>query len=454
MEKLRQCYETLGITPGASVEEIKQAYKDSVKVWHPDRFENDPRLKLKAQEKIKEINAAYEKIANYFKEYGTPNFAKPDYQKPQEPQEPPKEDRQGRQRESSNTESVDITSYYKAAIGKNTEYYLPIFERFDRDGKTSASWNWAAFFGNWLWCCYRRMYLNGILFLALTMLSGVFQLASEAVMMLVLSATGIAFGMYSNALYYKSISKKIGELNKGDTNSSGPESLRNNQPNKTVVYAFAALFGLSIIVMLAIAIPQYNAPAPAALSPDWLYTRIGSAKSAPAPAVEAPKPDDVPAIQTDAKKKSVWDSIPDYVEPAQPKSPESGYIAGSGFIIENDVVTDTSTGLMWARNGNIAGRKMNWKDASNWVNKLNYGGYTDWRLPTIMELEPFSELGGKRPSEWFNANGFSSVQSDGYWSRSYPDKTEYFAVMFMDYGRVFVQDKSVNHYVWPVRSGR
>lgn len=75
MDKLRQCYETLGVTPGASWDQIKQAYKDSVKVWHPDRFENDPRLKQKAIEKIKEINGAYEKLSNFFGEYGAPNFS-------------------------------------------------------------------------------------------------------------------------------------------------------------------------------------------------------------------------------------------------------------------------------------------------------------------------------------------------------------------------------------------
>jgi len=75
MDKLRQCYETLGVTHGASWDEIKQAYKDSVKVWHPDRFENDPRLKEKALEKIKEINAAYDKLSSFFREYGAPNFS-------------------------------------------------------------------------------------------------------------------------------------------------------------------------------------------------------------------------------------------------------------------------------------------------------------------------------------------------------------------------------------------
>jgi hypothetical protein len=71
---------------------------------------------------------------------------------------------------------------------------------------------------------------------------------------------------------------------------------------------------------------------------------------------------------------------------------------------------------MWARNGNIAGETMRWEDAMKWAKNLNYVGYSDWRLPTIEELETFVGRGGKRPTEWFNANGFNSVQSNLYWS--------------------------------------
>lgn len=49
----------LGLEPGASADEIKQAYRDMVKVWHPDRFGSDTRLRAKAEERLKEINEAY-----------------------------------------------------------------------------------------------------------------------------------------------------------------------------------------------------------------------------------------------------------------------------------------------------------------------------------------------------------------------------------------------------------
>jgi hypothetical protein len=59
-DELSKCYELLGVAPGTSGRELKQAYLDMAKVWHPDRFSHDPRLQQKAQEKLKEINEAYE----------------------------------------------------------------------------------------------------------------------------------------------------------------------------------------------------------------------------------------------------------------------------------------------------------------------------------------------------------------------------------------------------------
>ena len=62
---IERCYEVLELDPGASPDEAKQAYKDIVNVWHPDRFSSNLRLKEKAEEKIKEINAAYDTVKSF-----------------------------------------------------------------------------------------------------------------------------------------------------------------------------------------------------------------------------------------------------------------------------------------------------------------------------------------------------------------------------------------------------
>jgi len=62
MQKIERCYQILGIEGGASKAEAKQAYRDLVHVWHPDRFAQNPRLQKKAEAKLKEIITAYEEI--------------------------------------------------------------------------------------------------------------------------------------------------------------------------------------------------------------------------------------------------------------------------------------------------------------------------------------------------------------------------------------------------------
>jgi hypothetical protein len=59
---LERDYALLEVKPGASPEEVRRAYLDLVKVWHPDRFPNDPRLTAKADQRLMEINLAYERL--------------------------------------------------------------------------------------------------------------------------------------------------------------------------------------------------------------------------------------------------------------------------------------------------------------------------------------------------------------------------------------------------------
>ena len=52
-------YEVLGIKEGASQQEIKDAYREQVKKYHPDKHQDNPLYEL-AEEKLQEINEAYE----------------------------------------------------------------------------------------------------------------------------------------------------------------------------------------------------------------------------------------------------------------------------------------------------------------------------------------------------------------------------------------------------------
>lgn len=54
-------YEVLGVSHSATQEEIKKAYRDLARKYHPDNYVNNPLADL-AQEKMKEINEAYETL--------------------------------------------------------------------------------------------------------------------------------------------------------------------------------------------------------------------------------------------------------------------------------------------------------------------------------------------------------------------------------------------------------
>ena len=56
-------YEVLGIKPNATDAEIKTAYRNLVKKYHPDKHQDNPLSEL-AEEKLREINEAYEMLTN------------------------------------------------------------------------------------------------------------------------------------------------------------------------------------------------------------------------------------------------------------------------------------------------------------------------------------------------------------------------------------------------------
>ncbi|MCI1958497.1 MAG: molecular chaperone DnaJ [Clostridia bacterium] len=61
MAEKRDYYEVLGLQKGASESDIKRAYRKMAKKYHPD---NNPGNEKQAEEKMKEVNEAYEVLSN------------------------------------------------------------------------------------------------------------------------------------------------------------------------------------------------------------------------------------------------------------------------------------------------------------------------------------------------------------------------------------------------------
>lgn len=62
---MRNPYEVLEINEGASQEEVKKAYREMVKKYHPDQYQNNPLSEL-AEDKLREVNEAYDYLSKKF----------------------------------------------------------------------------------------------------------------------------------------------------------------------------------------------------------------------------------------------------------------------------------------------------------------------------------------------------------------------------------------------------
>jgi hypothetical protein len=71
MEKtIPELCDILEVSHNATASEVKQAYRDLVRIWHPDKCHGDERLRRKTEEKLKAINEAYQVLRN-----GVPAYA-------------------------------------------------------------------------------------------------------------------------------------------------------------------------------------------------------------------------------------------------------------------------------------------------------------------------------------------------------------------------------------------
>jgi hypothetical protein len=98
-------------------------------------------------------------------------------------------------------------------------------------------------------------------------------------------------------------------------------------------------------------------------------------------------------------------------------------VTAANYIVRADVVCDRTTKLLWSR---AVGPTKNWDDAKAQCDTLNLGGYTDWRLPTRIELLSIVDYGSSHPaleSTAFPASLVQAVTDAGvpetaYWASS------------------------------------
>lgn len=128
-------------------------------------------------------------------------------------------------------------------------------------------------------------------------------------------------------------------------------------------------------------------------------------------------------------------------------------------------MTDNLTGLVWAGNGELSGWRT-WQQALNFIKFMNEGaeenfGFTDWRLPNILEMESLSNRGTSDFVQWLKDQGFINVYGTNgrnfYWTSTTNKGVAYRSSAYIynilsDHAHAF--EKTTRMYVWPVRGGQ
>jgi hypothetical protein len=78
---------------------------------------------------------------------------------------------------------------------------------------------------------------------------------------------------------------------------------------------------------------------------------------------------------------------------------------------EDGTITDNVTSLMWQQEDDNLTR--DWDDANSYCNSLAFAGHSDWRLPTIKELQTLVDYGRYNPAI---DPIFTNTNFSGYWS--------------------------------------
>ena len=129
-----------------------------------------------------------------------------------------------------------------------------------------------------------------------------------------------------------------------------------------------------------------------------------------------------------------------------------GEQASSSFTDNrNGTITDKTNGLMWMKE--TSDSQMSLEDALAYCESLTIAGYSDWRLPTIKELQSLVDYGRKDPA--IDTRFFPDTSSSGYWSSTtrHVYISNAWRVNFLS-GSVSWDGKSDFFYVRAVRGGQ
>ncbi len=127
---------------------------------------------------------------------------------------------------------------------------------------------------------------------------------------------------------------------------------------------------------------------------------------------------------------------------------------GLRFDEHEDLVHDTLTGLTWLKQSDIFTYPLSWDEtlhAVDQLNKNNFLGYNDWRLPNRKELRSLISHGAKKPALPVD-HPFKDVFLGWYWTSTTSAVAPAYAWrIHFEGGRMFYGNKADPSMGWPVR---
>jgi hypothetical protein len=120
-------------------------------------------------------------------------------------------------------------------------------------------------------------------------------------------------------------------------------------------------------------------------------------------------------------------------ETGQPFHGQDAHYGPGAMILTSNgdgTISDTNTTLMWEVKGiangspdptnpNNPDNTYRWDELTTFVsllNSTNYGGYSDWRIPTVKELESLLDLSIAEPGPTTDMTLFPNCKAGSYWT--------------------------------------
>jgi hypothetical protein len=157
--------------------------------------------------------------------------------------------------------------------------------------------------------------------------------------------------------------------------------------------------------------------------------------------------------------------VPDKTKtlPANDGGPEGCDSSRFKCVMNGEAVLDNQTGLVWARDAQILGKKVDWEESVKLSENIEIGGQKGWRLPTRDELISILDTSQSEPAlpeghPFLNINDLSTASGRpagySYWTSTvYKDDNDRAWMVTLGLGGVIESLKLLDGTIWPVRDG-